>query len=202
MAGLRLGPAGPDIVAPAVATQRHGRTRCIRQQREHPRTIRKPRSARDQDGPACLHEIGFNFIVLGTVTRAISLIAANLGSRIRIADLVAVSGCSVRTLFAQFRSRIGSSPMYSLRAARLRRVRDDLQCGAPAQRDGSRAALGRNASRPTRAGWRPTTQRQTDGITSAAAGPAAAAAASPAPPDRPARSRRCRCTPRPTGRCR
>jgi AraC-like DNA-binding protein len=56
-------------------------------------------------------------------------IDANLGSPITVADLIAASELSGRTLFKHFRDFVGTSPMAYLRSKRLERVRQELVNG-------------------------------------------------------------------------
>jgi AraC-like DNA-binding protein len=68
-------------------------------------------------------------IVPRGVKKAIDFIEANLGSPITVADLIAVSELSGRTLFKHFSDFVGTSPMAYLRARRLERVREELVSG-------------------------------------------------------------------------
>jgi transcriptional regulator GlxA family with amidase domain len=63
------------------------------------------------------------------VRRALDLIEANLDCRIGVADLVAASGVSPRTLFNQFARFLGVPPMTWLRLRRLDSARDALLRG-------------------------------------------------------------------------
>jgi AraC-like DNA-binding protein len=68
-------------------------------------------------------------IVPGPVRRARDFIDANLDAPIRVADLIAVSGVSSRTLFNQFGRFLGVPPMTWLRLRRLDSARNALLRG-------------------------------------------------------------------------
>jgi AraC-like DNA-binding protein len=67
------------------------------------------------------------------VKRAIDYIEGHLDSVVTLADLVAASRVPGRTLFKHFKEYRGVSPMRYLRAARFKRVRDELRRLEPEQ---------------------------------------------------------------------
>ena len=67
------------------------------------------------------------------VKRAIDYIEAHLDSVVTLADIVAASRVPGRTLFKHFKEYRGVSPMRYLRAARFKRVRDELRRLEPEQ---------------------------------------------------------------------
>jgi AraC-like DNA-binding protein len=86
--------------------------------------------------------------VPGYVHRAEEFMRANPATPLRIADVAAAAGCSVRTLTAVFRQFRGRSPLAALHAIRLQHAHDELS----RDHEGSVAAVARrhgftNASR-------------------------------------------------------
>jgi AraC-like DNA-binding protein len=79
-------------------------------------------------------ESGPPLIAPGDVKRVIDFIEAHADQPLTLADLVAISGVSGRTLFQHFRDFKGMSPMAYLRKVRFERARDDLQHGDGAPR--------------------------------------------------------------------
>lgn len=75
------------------------------------------------------------------VKRAEAFMEANLASDIGIADVVAASGVSVRTLYYGFTACHGVAPMTWLKHRRLARAREDLAAADPAETSVTEVAL-------------------------------------------------------------
>jgi len=107
--------------------------------------------------------LGLGSVVPKYVSRAEEFMRANCGTALRVADIAAAAGCSVRTLntaFQRFRNRV---PLASLQAIRLQQVHielsrgnDGIAIGAVAKRYGFTNAARFNLAFRRRFGQTPT----------------------------------------------